>query len=153
MLKSLKTLKQLYDLIHSTINLKKQITLSYLGNPSPSINNEQIDKLQTGFPQNWNGEQIMQMYLEDAKGNDYGLDQAERMNAFNFNKFKDWHCNAGYQSCIIRGDKVKRAYSCSDIPLGTLQGGFKLFKTPSKCVTSSCVSSADSKIPKVLHES
>ena len=95
----------------------------------------------------------MQMYLEDAKGNDYGLDQAERMNAFNFNKFKDWHCNAGYQSCIIRGDEVKRAYSCSDIPLGTLQGGFKLFKTPSKCVTSSCVSSADSKIPKVLHES
>jgi hypothetical protein len=106
--------------------------------------------LQTGFPQNWKGEQIMQMYLEDAKGNNYGLDQAERMNAFNFNKFKDWNCNAGYQSCVIRGDEVKRAYSCSDIPLGTLQGGFTLFKTPSKCITSSCVSSADSKIPKFL---
>jgi|TARA_B110000444_G_C18825120_1_gene589884 hypothetical protein len=134
------------------------VTLKPQSDPTASrivdgYTDEQIDKLQTGFPQNWNGEQIVQMYLEDAKGNDYGLDQAERMNAFNFNKFKDWHCNAGYQSCIIRGDEVKRAYSCSDIPLGTLQGGFKLFKTPSKCITSSCVSSADSKIPKVLHES
>jgi len=109
---------------------------------------EQIEILQTGFPQNWNGEQVMQMYFEDHKGNDYGLDQAERMNAFGFNRFKNWNCAAGYQSCIIRGEEVKRAYSCSDEALGTLRDGFTLFKAPSKCITDTCVSSADSKIPK-----
>lgn len=105
-------------------------------------------KMQEQFPQHIKGEQVMQMYFEDHKGNDYGLDQAERMNAFNFNKFKGWKCAAGYQSCVIRGGEVKRAYSCAEEPLGTLQDGFTLFKTPSKCITSTCVSSADSKIPK-----
>lgn len=108
--------------------------------------------MQEQFPQHIKGEQVMQMYFEDHKGNDYGLDQAERMNAFDFNKFKDWNCAAGYQSCVIRGVEVKRAYSCAEEPLGTLTDGFTLFKAPSKCITSSCVSSADSKIPKVLHE-
>ena len=45
-------------------------------------------------------------------------------------------------------DEVKRAYSCSDEPLGTLQDGFTLFKTPTSCITDTCVSSADNKIPK-----
>ena len=104
--------------------------------------------MQEQFPQHIKGEQVMQMYFEDHKGNDYGLDQAERMNAFEFNKFKDWNCAAGYQSCVIRGVEVKRAYSCAEEPLGTLTDGFTLFKAPSKCITSTCVSSADSKIPK-----
>jgi len=104
--------------------------------------------MQEQFPQHIKGEQVMQMYFEDHKGNDYGLDQAERMNAFDFNKFKDWNCAAGYQSCVIRGVEVKRAYSCAEEPLGTLTDGFTLFKAPSKCITSTCVSSADSKIPK-----
>ena len=106
--------------------------------------------MQQQFPQHIQGEKVMQMYFEDAKGNNYGLDQAERMNAFDFNKFKGWTCAAGYQSCVIRGVEVKRAYSCAEEPLGTLTGGFTLFKAPSKCVTSTCVSSADSKIPKEL---
>ena len=104
--------------------------------------------MQEQFPQHIKGEQVMQMYFEDHKGNNYGLDQAERMNAFNFNKFKNWNCAAGYQSCVIRGVEVKRAYSCAEEPLGTLTDGFTLFKAPSKCITSTCVSSADSKIPK-----
>ena len=104
--------------------------------------------MQEQFPQHIQGEKVMQMYFEDHKGNDYGLDQAERMNAFNFNQFKNWNCAAGYQSCVIRGVEVKRAYSCAEEPLGTLTDGFTLFKTPSRCVTSTCVSSADSKIPK-----
>lgn len=108
---------------------------------------EQIQKLQTGFPQKVNEEQLYQVRLNDGT-KDYFLDQAERFNAFGFNKFENWNCNSGYQSCVIIGDYVKRAYSCKEEPLGTLQGGFKLFKTPSKCVTSTCVSSADSKIPK-----
>jgi hypothetical protein len=35
-----------------------------------------------------------------------------------------------------------------DIPLGTIDS-FKLFKEATRCITPSCVSSADSKIPKV----
>ena len=63
---------------------------------------------------------------------------------------KGWNCWSGYQSCIIRepGGEVKRSYSCHDEPLGTLDEGFELFKAPMPCITPTCVSSADSKIPK-----
>ena len=109
---------------------------------------DQIATMRTGFPQTWKGESIPQVLLKDVEGVEYELDQAERFNAFGFNKFNGWECNAGYQSCVIRSNEVKRAYSCHEEPLGTLTDGFTLFKTPSKCVTNSCVSSADSKIPK-----
>ena len=33
---------------------------------------------------------IMQVEFEDSKGEKYYMDQAERFNAFNFNKFKGW---------------------------------------------------------------
>jgi organic radical activating enzyme len=78
---------------------------------------------------------------------DYYIDQAERFNALGFNKFAGWSCNSGYQSVIIKGIEVKRGYSCHDAHLGTLEK-FELFKTPQKCITSTCVSSADSKVPK-----
>ena len=91
-----------------------------------------------------------QVALYDNDGVEYWIDQAERLNAYGFNKFKDWNCWSGYQSCIIRepGGEVKRSYSCHDEPLGTLEKGFKLFKKPMPCITPTCVSSADSKIPK-----
>jgi organic radical activating enzyme len=91
-----------------------------------------------------------QVELRDSKGNLWYMDQAERFNAFNFNKFKDWMCNAGYQGIIIRepDGNIKRSYSCSDLPLGNIETGFKLFDKPMKCITQTCVSSADSKIPK-----
>ena len=90
------------------------------------------------------------MKLVDNKKKEYYLDQAERLNAFGFNKFRNWTCNAGFQSCIVRepGGEVKRSYSCHDQPLGSIDEGFKLFNTPMPCITPSCVSSADSKIPK-----
>ena len=115
----------------------------------------QVDCLQTGFPQHANGEELAQMRLTDDAGTEYDLDQAERLNAFGFNKFKGWNCNAGYQSCIIRepGGEIKRSYSCHDEPLGTIDKGFDLFQSPKKCITPTCVSSADSKIPKVRYES
>jgi organic radical activating enzyme len=108
-----------------------------------------IDLMQTGFPQSFNGEELLQIALYDHQGNEYLFDQAERFNAYGFNKFQGWTCNSGYQSVIIRSNEVKRSYSCRDIPLGSLIEGFELFKDPKLCITPSCVSSADSKIPKV----
>lgn len=87
-----------------------------------------------------------QIRLTDGK-QDYFIDQAERFNALGFNQFANWTCNSGYQSVIIRGNEIKRAYSCSEAPLGTLDD-FTLFDSPQPCVTNRCVSSADSKIPK-----
>lgn len=110
---------------------------------------EQLHRLQTGFPQNWEGKEVSQVELYDDQGNKYYIDQAERFNAFGFNKFKGWMCNAGYQGIVIRENEVKRSYSCHEEPLGTLDKGFTIFKSPAKCVTPSCVSSADSKIPKI----
>jgi organic radical activating enzyme len=90
-----------------------------------------------------------QIRLTDGK-QEYFIDQAERFNALGFNQFAGWTCNSGYQSVIIRGNEVKRAYSCHETPLGTL-GNFTLFSEPKKCITARCVSSADSKIPKCIN--
>jgi hypothetical protein len=110
---------------------------------------EMIDLMQIGFTQKLNRkENLFQISLYDNTGNEYLFDQAERFNAFGFNKFKGWICNAGYQSCIIRSDIVKRSYSCHDEILGDVKNGFQLFKELTLCITNSCVSSADSKIPK-----
>lgn len=111
---------------------------------------DMITLMQTGFPQKFNGEEIHQISLYDKENNEYLFDQAERFNAFDFNKFKGWLCNSGYQSIIIRGDEVKRSYSCHDHPLGSLTKGFQIFSNPRICITPSCVSSADSKIPKCI---
>jgi organic radical activating enzyme len=92
----------------------------------------------------------MQVEFTDSKGKKWYMDQAERFNAFNFNNFNGWSCNAGYQGIIIRepDGSIKRSYSCHDAPLGNIETGFKLFDKPQPCITNSCVSSADSKIPK-----
>ena len=107
-----------------------------------------IDIMQIGFPQHINEDAVYQIKLCDSDGNKYDFDQAERFNSFGFNKFKGWQCNSGYQSVIIRGNEVKRSYSCHDEPLGTIEKGFNLFNSPKICITNSCISSADSKIPK-----
>jgi hypothetical protein len=103
---------------------------------------EQIKIMQEDFKQ----QEGYQIRLTDGVW-DYYIDQAERFNALGFNQFAHWTCNSGYQSVIIRGNEVKRGYSCFDYPLGTLDN-FELFKQPQICGTPSCVSSADSKIPK-----
>lgn len=110
---------------------------------------DMIDKMQTGFPQQSEGEDIYQIALYASDNTEYLFDQAERFNAFQFNKFEDWNCNSGYQSVVVRSNDVKRSYSCHDEILGTLTNGFALFRIPKKCITPICVSSADSKIPKV----
>ena len=147
--------QELYERLQRFAARGINVTLKPQSDPTASFiidgyTTDQIEKMQKGFPQEWNGEEVYQIRLTDVSGSTHFIDQAERLNAYGFNKFEGWNCNAGYQSCIIRGNEVKRAYSCSDEPLGTLQDGFTLFKTPSKCVTATCVSSADSKIPKVV---
>jgi organic radical activating enzyme len=94
--------------------------------------------------------QHFQVEFIDGTKKVWYMDQAERFNAFNFNKFKDWECSSGYRSIIIRepDGSIKRSYSCHDEPLGNIETGFQLFDGPKPCVTNSCVSSADSKIPK-----
>lgn len=100
-----------------------------------------------GVPQHFNVE------FTDEDGKKWYMDQAERFNAFNFNRFEGWYCNSGFQSIVIRepDGSIKRSYSCSDQPLGNIETGFKLFDKPTKCISKSCVSSADSKIPKTKH--
>ena len=168
-----KCLQLQYELVHVTINqvmvpekfyelyermerLHKRgigVTLKPQSDPTASgivdgYTQEMMHLMQTGFPQKVNGEEVYQIALYDHAGQEYLFDQAERFNSFGFNKFQDWSCNSGYQSVIIRGNEVKRSYSCHDVPLGTLEH-FELFKEPKRCITPSCVSSADSKIPKV----
>jgi hypothetical protein len=128
------------------------VTLKPQSDPTASFivdgyTEEMIALMRTGFPQRVSEEEVYQIKLNDEI-KDYYLDQAERFNAFGFNRFQDWICNAGYQSIVIRENEVRRAYSCKEMPLGTITEGFKIFDTPKYCVTETCVSSADSKIPK-----
>ncbi len=103
---------------------------------------EMISIMQDDFEQ----QEGYQIRLADGNQN-YFIDQAERFNALGFNSFTNWTCNSGYQSVIRRGNEVKRAYSCNEDAIGTLDN-FELFKEPKRCITLKCVSSADSKIPK-----
>jgi len=147
--------EKFYELYERMERLHKRginVTLKPQSDPTASsvvdgYTEDMINKMQTGFPQRADGEDLYQIRLNDGT-QDYYFDQAERFNAFGFNKFQGWSCNSGYQSVIIRQNEVKRSYSCHDRPLGTLTKGFKLFDAPSSCITPSCVSSADSKIPK-----
>jgi organic radical activating enzyme len=141
--------KEYYERSLRFIDRGIHVTLKPQSDPTASFVVSGYTEEQTKILQTESEQDTPQVRLKANDGIEYELDQAERLNAFGFNKFKGWTCNAGYQSCIIRGDEVKRAYSCSDEPLGTLKDGFTLFKTPSKCVTDTCVSSADNKIPKV----
>jgi len=93
---------------------------------------------------------VLQVELLDQMQERWYMDQAERFNAFEFNRFKGWECSSGYRSIVIREPDgvIKRSYSCADQPLGHIETGFRLFDQPRSCITPSCVSSADSKIPK-----
>ena len=144
---------ELYERCERFVKRGINVTLKPQSDPTASFvvsgyTDEMIDIMQTGFPQKVDDEDLYQIALYDQNGQEYLFDQAERFNAFNFNKFKGWSCNSGHQSVIIRSNEVKRSYSCHDQPLGTLTEGFDLFTEPKICVTPSCVSSADSKIPK-----
>lgn len=115
--------------------------------PRPTIELEQV-RVTNGDAQAVPS--TFQVELEDDEGHRWYMDQAERFNAFGFNKFAGWLCESGYRSVVIRepDGSIKRSYSCHDKPLGNIETGFRLFDSPTPCVTPSCVSSVDSKIPK-----
>jgi organic radical activating enzyme len=130
------------------------VTLKPQSDPTASkivdgYSEDMIQLMRTGFPQHVREEELLQVKLIDDDDKVWHLDQAERFNSFGFNKFQGWMCNSGYQGIVIREDEVKRSYSCHDQRLGTLSEGFTIFDKPTICTTPSCVSSADSKIPKV----
>jgi hypothetical protein len=92
------------------------VTLKPQSDPTASFVVDGYTKTQKEILQNESVQGAYQVALYDDAGVEYWIDQAERLNAFGFNKFKGWMC--------------------------------KLFKGPMPCITPSCVSSADSKIPK-----
>ena len=121
----------------------------FVQRPKPNFKIDEDDTFrketyQQGVPQHF------QVEFKDGENKSWFMDQAERFNAFNFNRFKGWECSSGYRSIIIRepDGSIKRSYSCQDKPLGNIETGFKLFDTPKNCISPTCVSSADSKIPK-----
>lgn len=121
---------------------------------SQGVKSERPQSKMAQLPKDPNSDEALpahfQVELNEASGQPWYMDQAERFNAFEFNNFENWECSSGYRSIIIREPDgvIKRSYSCSDEPLGHIEKGFKLFDKPKPCQTPSCVSSADSKIPK-----
>lgn len=120
--------------------------------PKPAIS---LKKMSEAGGDDMTVPQTMQVEFEDDAGQKWYMDQAERFNAFNFNNFEGWLCDSGYRSIVIRepDGSVKRSYSCADKPLGYLETGFELFPERQRCITKSCLSSADSKIPKIRRSS
>ena len=150
---------QFYELYNRCVRFNEKginVTLKPQSDPTASsvvrgYTDDMMQLMRTDFPQKLKKDNLYQISLFDKNGTEYLFDQAERFNSFGFNKFQGWSCNSGYQSVIIRGNEVKRSYSCHDQILGTLSDGFSLFDQPRTCITPSCVSSADSKIPKCIN--
>lgn len=147
--------ERFYELYERCARLKARginVTLKPQTNPTATAvvegyTDEMIAIMKEDFQQQALGQQVQQIRLTDGINN-YYIDQAERFNALGFNKFKGWECVAGYQSVVISGPNVKRSHSCHEELLGTIDN-FKLFNTALPCVTESCMSSADSKLPKL----
>lgn len=148
-----KQFNQLYDRCQRLHNRGINVTLKPQTDPTASFvltdyTENQLLIMRCGFPQLYKEEEVLQVKLIDNEDKVWYIDQAERLNSFGFNKFSGWMCNSGYQGIVIRENEVKRSYSCHDKILGTLTDGFKIFDTPKVCITPSCMSSADSKLPK-----
>lgn len=126
---------------------EKALKSGLIKRPKPTY---MIDKADTQRKKQVDIDPHYQIEFVDKEGQPWFMDQAERFNAFNFNNFNKWECSSGYRSIIIRepDGTVKRSYSCSEVPLGHIETGFKLYDKPMPCGGTSCVSSADSKIPK-----
>jgi organic radical activating enzyme len=145
--------EQLYDRCKRFNDRGINVTLKPQSDPTASrvvdgYTDDMLYRMRTGFPQQLNQQDLYQVKLIDDTNKVWYLDQAERFNSFGFNNFKGWMCNSGYQGIVIRENEVKRSYSCMDQPIGTLDN-FTIFTEPKVCISTACVSSADSKLPKV----
>ena len=151
-----KVFDELMETAHYFHSKGLNVTLKPQSNPFaefilPDYTQDQLDVLHNGMKQEENSKApLMNVRMEDDKGKIWYVDQAERFNAFHFNKFKGWECASGYRNIILREPcgSIKRSHSCNDEPIGHIETGFKLFNKPKICITATCVSSADSKIPK-----
>jgi hypothetical protein len=96
-----------------------------------------------------NNAQSKNLELTDDAGKDWYLDHAEDLNVHDFNRFHGWMCEAGFRSVVILepSGEIRRGYGCFEKPLGTAPE-FSLHPFATRCVTPSCLCSADSKIPK-----
>jgi len=146
---------ELWDVANYFKNKQLNVTLKPQSDPHANYvvsgyTEEQLKILHNEMKQEINNQATMQVRMIDDQGKEWYMDQAERFNAFNFNCFKGWICSSGFRSIIIREPcgSIKRSYSCIDEPLGNIETGFDLFLEPTICKSPSCVSSADSKIPK-----
>ena len=146
---------ELYEIALRFKDKELNVTLKPQSDPNANhivdgYTDDQLAILHNGMKQLDNKKPFMQVKLTDDNGKDWYMDQAERFNAFNFNCFKGWECSSGYRSIIIREPcgSIKRSYSCQDDPIGNIETGFKLHEKIEECISPSCVSSADSKIPK-----
>lgn len=129
------------------VTLKPQWTASATS-MIEGYSDKQFEIMQSEFPLHYKEKIFNQVVLFDHRGVGYDFDQAERLNAYDFNKFKGWTCNSGFQSVVVRGNIVKRSYSCNDQSLGTMTEGFRLYSLPKVCSTRVCANSVDTKIPK-----
>lgn len=95
------------------------------------------------------GSDLHLIELIDSRGKAWHLDNCDRLNALNFNRYKGWECSAGYRSIIISptGD-VKRGFKCHDKSFGHLSTGFNLLPDIKLCISPNCLCTADNKIPK-----
>ena len=148
-----------------SINIYLQLHEDLKNTINPNYTQEMIETMQTAFPlkkEYWTQTQKISnkgtvnflpsnahiVELIDSSGKAYHLDNCDRLNALNFNRYKNWECSAGYRSIIIDSKgKVKRGFKCQDKPLGR-QTDFSLLQNSTSCITPICSCTADNKVPK-----
>ena len=145
-----------------SINVYLQLQESFK-NKDPVYTQEMIKIMQTAFPlktEYWTKYRKTKrksilpsnahiIELIDSSGKIHNLDNCDRLNALQFNRYKNWECSAGYRNIIINSKGViKRGVMCQDEPIGQLNKDFSLFSKNKACITPCCSCTADNKIPK-----
>lgn len=165
----LKDAEYFYNRLSIDVSLQSQI--DFKGNPVSNYTKKMIEKLQTAFIHIKKDEKIIKkqnrakaaknikkrfaikdphiMELRDSKNKIYQLDDANRLNALGFNRYKGWECSAGYRSLVIDSNgNIKRGHVCYDKSLGHIETGFQLHKSIKPCISPICTCTADNKVPK-----
>ena len=151
------------------INVALQTQTDSQGRTVPGYTKEMLNKLQKAFPFNhfycnkgdWKSSSSSRkdilrkvkssgfVELNDTEENSWYLDNCDRLNALNFNRYGGWECSAGYRSLVIDVNGfIKRGYSCHDSPIGHIDEKVSLLPALKPCVSPICSCTADNKIPK-----